>query len=108
MHINMQNYSQAVKRNIGIALFEMIKIILFFFSLSPCYSWTKNKRSQSKCCIEIHWEKIKLLYYLLGKITILRAAIKRQIFNIIHPLKIAPIVPKFKSLSGYCSFVLNM
>lgn len=38
----------------------------------------------------------------------LRADIKGQIFNIIHPLKIAPIVPKFKSPSGYCSFVLNM
>lgn len=39
---------------------------------------------------------------------ILRADIKGQIFNIIHPLKIAPIVPKFKSLSGNCNFVLNM
>lgn len=39
---------------------------------------------------------------------ILRADVKGQIFNIIHPLKIAPIVPKFKSLSGYCNFVLNM
>lgn len=39
---------------------------------------------------------------------ILQADIKGQIFNIIHPLKIAPIVPKFKSLSGYCNFVLNM
>lgn len=38
---------------------------------------------------------------------ILRADVKGQIFNIIHPLKIAPIVPKFKSLSGTCSFVLN-
>lgn len=54
MRINMQNYSETVKRNIGIALFEMIKIILLFLSLSPCYSGMKNKQSQSKCCIEIH------------------------------------------------------
>lgn len=39
---------------------------------------------------------------------ILRADVKGQTFNIIHPLKIAPIVPEFKSLSGYCNFVLNM
>lgn len=38
---------------------------------------------------------------------ILQADVKGQIFNIIHPLKIASIVPKFKSLSRYCNFVLN-